>query len=41
MFDSMPADVMLIIFSVILMAIVDGLFRLREETRKPKSQEPD
>jgi len=41
MFDSMPADVMLIIFSVILMAIVDGLFRLTEEIHKPKSQEPD
>jgi len=41
MLDSMPAEVMIIVFLVILMAIVDGLFRLTEEIHKPKSQEPD
>jgi hypothetical protein len=41
MLDSIPADVMIIVFLVILMAIVDGLFRLTEEIQKPKSQEPD
>jgi len=41
MLDSMPAEVMIIVFLVILMAIVDRLFRLIEEIHKPKSQEPD
>jgi hypothetical protein len=41
MLDSIPADVMVIVFLVILMAIVDGLFRLIEEIHKPNSQEPD
>jgi hypothetical protein len=41
MLDSIPADVMVIVFLVILMAIVDGIFRIREEIGKPKSQEPD
>jgi len=41
MLNSMPAEVMIIVFLVILMAIVDRLFRLIEEIHKHKSQEPD
>jgi Na+-transporting methylmalonyl-CoA/oxaloacetate decarboxylase gamma subunit len=41
MLDSIPADVMVIVFLVILMAIVDGIFRLIGEIHKPNSQEPD
>lgn len=41
MLDSMPGEVMLIVFLIILMAIVDGIFRLSEEIGKPKSQELD
>ena len=35
MLDSMSANVMLIIFLVILMTIVDGLFRLRKKPVNP------
>ena len=41
MLDSMPAEVMVIVFLVILMAIVDGIFRIIEEIGKPKSHEPE